>query len=113
MARRRVLATGAPSSRQPGEVVPLHGTPDHATSNSLNASCSLLGHAPAKKLVKARSPLLQSPAADAADAFKRHRGGLSVPTYNLTRVLNIVRIKPLLAAIRAWVRAVTRAFPDG
>ena len=36
-----------------------------------------------------------------------------MPTYNLTRALNIVRIKPLLAAIRAWVRAVTRAFPDG
>jgi hypothetical protein len=41
MARRGVLATGAPSSRQLGEVVPLHGIPDHATSNSLKASWSL------------------------------------------------------------------------
>lgn len=29
---------GAPSSRQSGEVVPLHGIPYHAISNSLNAS---------------------------------------------------------------------------
>ena len=39
---------------------------------------------------------------------------LCVLTYNLTRVLNIVGIKPLMTAIaEPRCRAVTCAFPDG